>query len=73
MLIEVTKMKSDDWVPIPIYCSNCGMLNYGYRNSEGKIRYECASCGTVFIRVQKSRRHDTIDVYAPVGCVRLEA
>lgn len=55
---------------IPMYCSNCGALLYGYRNDEGKIKYECKRCGTVAVRVQKGRRHDKIDLYAPEGQVR---
>lgn len=53
-----------------MYCSNCGELLYGYRNDEGKIKYECKRCGTVAVRVQKGRRHDKIDLYAPEGQVR---
>ena len=37
---------------------------------EGKIKYECKRCGTVAVRVQKGRRHDKIDLYAPEGQVR---
>ncbi len=66
-------MKSEDWFPVPMYCPNCGILNYGYRNNEGKIRYECTGCQTVLIRVQQGRRHDTIDAYAPIEYVRMEA
>ena len=63
-------MKHDTWTPIPMYCSNCGKLNYGYRNEDGKIKYECDNCKVVFVRVEKGRRHDTIDMYAPAGQVR---
>lgn len=55
-------MKHDTWTPVPMYCSNCGKLNYGYRNDDGKIKYECDKCKVVFVRVQKGRRHDTIDM-----------
>lgn len=48
-----------------MYCSNCGKLNYGYRNDDGKIKYECDKCKVVFVRVQKGRRHDTIDMNKP--------
>ncbi len=60
-------MKKDTWTLMPMYCPNCGKLNHGYRNDEGKIKYECNRCKVVFVRVQKGRRHDRIDVYAPVG------
>ena len=44
------------WKPYPMFCPNCG-----------KIKYECSKCMIKFVRVQKSRRHDTIDIYAPDG------
>ena len=53
-----------------MYCSNCGELLYGYRNDEGKIKYECKRCGTVTVRIQKGRRHNKIDLYAPEGLSR---
>ena len=31
---------------------------------------ECKRCGTVAVRVQKGRRHDKIDLYAPEGQIR---
>ena len=34
-----------------MYCSNCGALLYGYRNDEGKIKYECKRCGKSFIAI----------------------
>ena len=43
---------------------------YDYRNDEGKIKYECKRCRTVAVRVQKGRRHDKIDLYAPEGQIR---
>lgn len=55
------------WNPYPIFCPNCGKINYGYKNTDGKIKYECSKCMIKFVRVQKSRRHDTIDIYAPDG------
>ena len=69
-LNEVMCVTKDNWTPIPMYCSNCGALLYGYRNDEGKIKYECKRCGTVAVRVQKGRRHDKIDLYAPEGQIR---
>ena len=67
ILKDCPRARFDD---IPMYCSNCGALLYGYRNDEGKIKYECKRCGTVAVRVQKGRRHDKIDLYAPEGQVR---
>lgn len=53
-------MNNEQWMPMPMYCPNCGNLNYGYQNNEGKIKYECTKCRIVFIRIKKGRRHDTI-------------
>ena len=55
------------WKPYPIFCPNCGKINYGYKNTDGKIKYECIKCMIKFVRVHKSRSHDTIDIYAPDG------
>lgn len=33
-LNEVMCVTKDNWTPIPMYCSNCGALLYGYRNDE---------------------------------------
>ena len=68
-MVQVSWMEGKKGV-IPMYCSNCGALLYGYRNDEGKIKYECKRCGTVAVRVQKGRRHDKIDLYAPEGQIR---
>ena len=57
----------DDWTFLPMYCNNCGQLNVGLKNGEGKIKYECKSCRMVFVRTLKNRRHQVIDVYAPKG------
>ncbi len=64
-------MNYDTWKPVPMYCPNCGKLNIGYKNEENKIRYECQTCKVVFVRIQKGRRHDTIEMYAPAGVERL--
>ena len=66
------RLKKEEWSPIPMHCANCGQLNYGYRNEEGKIKYECTVCTVVSVRVQKGRRHDRIDIYAPIGQERYE-
>lgn len=63
-------MSKEKWTAMPMYCANCGSLQYGFKNDEGKIKYECQTCGTVAVRVQKGRRHDKIDLYAPEGQVR---
>lgn len=64
-------MERDIWTPVSIYCPNCGKLNYGYRDKENKIRYECKRCQVKLVRINKSRRHDTLELYAPAGQVSL--
>lgn len=58
-------MAKYSWTPIPMFCSNCGELNYGYRDEKERIRYVCKRCKTVLVCVKKSRRHDTVDLFAP--------
>lgn len=62
----------ESWKPYPMFCPNCGRLNYGYKSEDNRIKYECAQCTVKFVRVQKGRRHDTIDLFAKVGHERYE-
>ena len=55
---------NNSWEPIHMFCPNCGKLNYGYKNRDDKIKCECSRCSVKFVRIRKSRRHDTIEVYA---------
>lgn len=59
----------ESWKPCPMFCPNCGSLNYGYKSEseDEKIKYECVKCKVKFVRVQKGRRHDTIDLFSPHG------
>lgn len=41
------------WKPYPMFCPNCGKINYGYKNTDGKIKYECSKCMIKFVRVQR--------------------
>ena len=65
------KKKYDEWTTVPMYCPNCGTINNGYSNSEGKIKYECPRCGLVMVRTYKNRRHDLLDITIPEGMARL--
>lgn len=67
-IIMVLRQKREN-TDVLIIDGSKGLL-YGYRNDEGKIKYECKRCGTVAVRVQKGRRHDKIDLYAPEGQIR---
>ena len=55
----------EKWVMFPMFCCNCGTLNYGVQRDDGKVRYECSCCSARMLREDKNRRHQTIDLYAP--------
>ena len=57
----------EQWTPLPMYCNNCGHLNYGLQRNDGKIKYECNKCRMVFVRTIKNRRHQTLEIYTPKG------
>lgn len=58
-------MQNEKWISLKMYCPNCGKLINGYKNSSGKIKYECERCKTVAVRTPKGRRHDEVHIYAP--------
>lgn len=58
---------TETWKPIPMFCPNCGKLNYGYKGGDEKIKYECDQCMVKFVRVRKGRRYDTIEIFAAMG------
>ena len=31
----------ESWKPYPMFCPNCGRLNYGYKSEDNRIKYEC--------------------------------
>ena len=64
---EVMALITENWKPIPMFCPNCGKLNYGYKSGDEKIKYECDRCMVNFVRVRKGRRHDTIEMFAAPG------
>ena len=63
--------KNDEWTPFQWHCSNCGNIVTGYKNDKGTIKVQCDRCKTCMVRTIKSKVHDTIDVYAPKGTVRV--
>lgn len=58
---------NESWKIFTWHCSNCGALVQGLKNEKGDIKVECKICHMVMVRKIKSRRHDTIDLYAPKG------
>lgn len=57
----------NSWVTYPMFCFNCSSLVLGMKNRKGSIRYHCGTCGCNLVRTDKSRRHATIDIFAPDG------
>lgn len=64
---------AEEWIPFSWHCSNCGNVVTGYKNQNGDIKVQCSKCHVVMIRKFKSKKHDTIDVFAPKGLERLES
>ena len=59
--------EDDSWRPLSWHCSNCGTLVTAYQNSKGEFKVACPNCRAVMVRIQKGRRRDTIELYAPKG------
>ena len=53
------------WATVQMYCPNCGTLNVGYEDSNGKHRFQCKRCAVVMVRSYKNRRHDLIELTVP--------
>ncbi len=67
--LDVIVPDQEHWKPFSWHCPNCGTIVTGHQNNAGKIKAECHKCHTVMVRIIKSRRYDSIDVYAPKGQV----
>ena len=63
----MTPTMEEMWVPRSWYCSNCGNKVTAYMNGSGNYKVECDRCGVVMVRTIRSRRHDTINIYAQDG------
>lgn len=59
------------WTVVQMYCPNCGTLSIGYRDQNGKHRFQCKRCGVAMVRSHKSRRQDLIEVTIPRDADRL--
>ena len=60
-------MQEQEWKCAVLFCVNCAEKIIGFRNKEGKVKVECPKCGARYVSQKKGRRHEQIDVYAPVG------
>jgi len=59
--------KFDYEKPVPFVCVNCHQKTIGIRDINGLTKVKCPHCGTVTISRVMSRRHVSLDVYAPEG------
>lgn len=57
------------WICYRMFCLNCGNGILGCKNKRGEIKYKCERCGCELIRQDRSRRHATVEVYAPADQV----
>ncbi len=67
----MVQKESNAWTVVKIYCPNCGTLNVGYQDENGRHRFQCKYCGVVMVRSYKNRRHDLIEVTLPKDADRL--
>ena len=68
-------MEPDDiettWKATTMHCPNCGDIVCGYKNSDGTVKLQCSICGVNMVLKRMGRRHDRVDIYAPVGQARI--
>ena len=53
------------------FCCNCGTKVSAIKTVDGFYKAKCSRCGSCSVRKVMGRRHDTIEVYAPKGCVNI--
>ncbi len=58
---------NNSWKPVIWHCISCGAIVRGNRNSKGLVEVECGTCGSVMISKPIGRRHNRIEVYAPLA------
>lgn len=63
--------ENSKWRSRKLYCPNCLHLVIGYEDKDGATRMTCDRCQTVMVSKRMGRRHDRIDIYAPVGQERI--
>lgn len=59
------------WTVVQMYRPNCGTLSTGYRDQNGKHRFQCKRSGVSMVRSYKSRCQDLIEVTIPRDADRL--
>lgn len=56
----------EDWTIYSWYCPNCKTQVAGLKNKKNQIRVICTKCSAEMVRTVVGRRHDVIDIYAPI-------
>ena len=55
--------------PVKVVCHNCHLVQTAWQDENGVTKYQCPKCGAVSVSRIMSRRHVTLDIYAPKGQV----
>ncbi len=63
--------KTDAWVSVKMFCPHCGTMNVGYKDQNGRCRFQCSRCTAVMVCVRKNRRHDQIEITVPKESERM--
>lgn len=59
--------KYDEVKPFSWYCPNCGHKVTGLKSADGRVKLHCDRCQVSMVRIMKTPRHLTIEVYAAGG------
>lgn len=59
--------KNPEWIPVRIYCCNCGVIITGYKNLKGIVKFQCSRCGTKMISTPKGNKELSIKLIPPTG------
>ena len=46
------------------HCPNCGTIVTGFKNDGRTIKGECSRCKACMVRIVKTKKHETIEVFA---------
>ncbi len=65
-------MEKDKLSLTVMYCVNCAEKVVGCRDKDGRAKIICHRCGAQYVSKRMGRRHDRIDVYAPIGQVAIK-
>lgn len=47
---------NSNWIPIQLYCPNCGTKITGYKTVEGKMKKQCRKCGLMIVSQLKEKK-----------------